>query len=80
MKGIGPRERRPRLLGPSSAGAYHLPWRRLKPQAMADPVYDRIDLITLTVAIVLAAAIMLLAFHLVPDLADLMPPTFSGAR
>ena len=31
---------------------------------MADPVYDRIDLITLTFAVVLAAAIVLLLSHL----------------
>ena len=45
----------------------------------ASPVYGT-DLVTLTVAIVLAAAIMLLAFHLVPDLADPMPPALGGAR
>jgi len=49
---------------------------------MARPVYGT-DLVTLTVAIVLAAAIIiLLASQLMPDLADLMmmPPLLSGAR
>ena len=40
---------------------------------MAGPVYDRIDLIALTFAVVLAAAIVLLVSHLMPHLADLMP-------
>ena len=48
---------------------------------MADPVYDRIDLITLTFAVVLAAAIVLLLSHLMPYLADLMkPPALSDTR
>ena len=46
---------------------------------MADPVYDRIDLVTLTLAVVLAAAIVLLLSQLMPQLADLMmPPPLSG--
>ena len=49
---------------------------------MADPVYDRIDLITLTLAVVLAAGIVFLLAQIVPQLADLMmmPPPLSGAR
>ena len=49
---------------------------------MADPVYDRIDLITLTAAVVLAAGIVFLLAELVPQLVDLMmmPPPLSGAR
>ena len=48
---------------------------------MADPVYDRIDLITLTLAVVLAAGILFLLVEIVPQLADLMmmPPPLSGA-
>ena len=49
---------------------------------MADPVYDddSIELITLTFAVVLAVAIVLLASQVVPDLTDLMmmPPPLSG--
>jgi hypothetical protein len=57
-------------------------WRRLKPQAMADPVYDRIDVVTLTLAVVLAAGNVFLLAELVPQLVDLMmmPPPLSGAR
>ena len=56
-------------------------WRRLKAQAMANPVYDRIDVVTLTLAVVLAAGIVFLLAELVPQLADLMmPPPLSGAR
>jgi hypothetical protein len=51
---------------------------------MADPVYDDdgIDLITLTFAVVLAAAIVFLLAELVPQLVDLkmMPPPLSGTR
>jgi hypothetical protein len=45
---------------------------------MADPVYDRIDLVTLTAAIFLAAGIVFLLAELVPQLVDLMmmPPPF----
>jgi hypothetical protein len=49
---------------------------------MADPVYDddSIDLITLTFAVVLAAAVLFLLAQLVPQLADLMmPPPLSGS-
>ena len=49
---------------------------------MADPVYDDegIDLITLTFAVLLAAALAFLLSHLVPQLVDLMtiPPPLSG--
>ena len=49
---------------------------------MADPVYDDegIDLITLTFAVVLAAAIVFLLAQIVPQLTDLMmmPPPLSG--
>ena len=63
------------------AGAQPSPGGRLKPQAMANPVYDRIDVVTLTLAVVLAAGIVFLLAELVPQLADLMmPPPLSGAR
>jgi hypothetical protein len=41
---------------------------------MADPVYDdhRIDLVTVTFAVVLAAAIVFLLAELVPQVVDLM--------
>ena len=48
---------------------------------MADPVYDDdgIDRVTLTFAVVLAAAIVFLLAHVVPQLADLMmPPPLTG--
>jgi hypothetical protein len=51
-----------------------------KPQAMAGPVYEGIDLIALTFAVVLAAAIVLLLSHLMLHLADLLlPPALGGA-
>jgi len=47
---------------------------------MADPVYDGIDAITVTFAVVLAAAVLFLLAQLV-QLADLMmPPPLSGTR
>ena len=47
---------------------------------MADPVYDGIDVITVTFAVVLAAAVLFLLAQLVPQLADLMmPPPLSGS-
>ena len=56
-------------------------WRRLKAQAMANPVYDRIDLIALTLAVVLAAGIVFLLAQIMPPLTDLMmPPPLGGAR
>jgi hypothetical protein len=48
---------------------------------MADPVYDDdgIDRITITFAVVLAAAIVFLLAQVVPQLADLMmPPPLTG--
>ena len=46
---------------------------------MADPVYDGIDVITVTLALVLAAAIVFLLAQIVPQVADLvMPPPLSG--
>jgi uncharacterized paraquat-inducible protein A len=48
---------------------------------MADPVYDdhRIHLVTVTFAVVLAAAILFLLANLVPQVMDLMmmPPALS---
>ena len=47
---------------------------------IADPVYDGIDVITVTFAVVLAAAVLFLLAQLVPQLADLMmPPPLSGS-
>ena len=47
---------------------------------MADPVYDGIDVITVTIALVLAAALVFLLAQIVPQLADLMimPPPLSA--
>ena len=49
---------------------------------MADPVYDGIDVITVTIALVLAAALVFLLAQIVPQHADLMimPPPLSGAH
>ena len=49
---------------------------------MADPVYDGIDVITVTIALVLAAALVFLLAQIVPQLMDLMmmPPPLSGTR
>ena len=49
---------------------------------MADPVYDGIDVITVTLALVLAAAIVFLLAQIGPQFADLMmmPPPLSGAH
>ena len=46
---------------------------------MANPSYG-IDVVAVAVAVVLAAAIVLLAYQVVPDLTDLMmmPPPLSG--
>jgi hypothetical protein len=46
---------------------------------MASPSYG-IDVVALALVVVLAAALLLLVSHLTPDLADLMPPTLSGAH
>ena len=52
-----------------------------KLQAMARPVYGT-DLVTLTLAVVLAAGSVFLLAELLPQLVDLMmmPPPLSGAR
>ena len=49
---------------------------------MANPVYDDIDVITVTFAVVLAAAVLFLLAQIVPQLTDLMmmPPPLSGTR
>jgi hypothetical protein len=49
---------------------------------MADPVYDGIDVITVTFALVLAAALLFLIAQIAPQLSDLMtmPPPLSGTR
>ena len=72
----------PTELRPSHSAGAPSPGGRLKPQAMADPVYDRIDLVTLTLAVVLAAGIVFLLAEFVPELIDLMmmPPPLSGAH
>ena len=48
---------------------------------MANPSYG-IDVVAVAVAVVLAAAIVLLAYQVVPDLTDLMmmPPPLSGTH
>ena len=46
-------------------------------QAMASPTYS---LDTLAFAVLLAAAIVRLGYLLMPEVADLMPPTLSGAH
>ena len=71
MKGRGPRA--PTEERPSNSAGGPPPHGRLRAQAMADPVYNGIDLIALTFAVVLAAAVVLLVSHLMPHLADLMP-------
>ena len=48
---------------------------------MADPVYDGIDVITVTFAMVLVVAVLFLLAQIVPQVADLvMPPPLSGAH
>ena len=47
---------------------------------MADPVYNGIELIALTFAVALAAAVVLLVSHLMPHLADLMPGSTGCTR
>ena len=49
---------------------------------MADPVYDGIDVITVTFALVLAAALLFLIAQIAPQLSDLMmmPPPLSGTH
>ena len=43
---------------------------------MVHPTYG-IDVVALTFAVVLAAAIVLLVSHLMPELAELVPPPFA---
>jgi hypothetical protein len=47
---------------------------------MAHPTYYGIDVVALMLALVLAAAIVLLVSHLMPQLADLMAPALSDSR
>ena len=49
---------------------------------MADPVYDGFDVITVTITLVLAAALVFLLAQIGPQLTDLMmmPPPLSGAH
>ena len=44
---------------------------------MGSPSYG-LDVVALAFAVVLAAALVLLIFHLMPLLADVMPPVLSG--
>ena len=47
---------------------------------MAHPHYPTTDAVALTLAVVLAAAIVLIGYFLMPEMADLMmPPVVSGA-
>jgi hypothetical protein len=46
---------------------------------MASPSYG-IDAVALAFAVVMAAAIVLLASQLMPEVADLMPPTLTGTH
>jgi hypothetical protein len=47
--------------------------------AMEHPTYG-IDVVALTLAVLLAAAIVLIGSHLMHELADVVPPTLSGAH
>ena len=47
--------------------------------AMEHPTYG-IDVVALTLAVVLAAAVVLIGSHLMHELADLVPPALSGAH
>ena len=46
---------------------------------MEHPTYFVIDIVALTLAAALAAAVLLIGFHLMHELADL-PPASSGSR
>jgi hypothetical protein len=46
---------------------------------MASPSYG-IDLVAFAFAVILAAAMLMISSLLLPDLADLMPPTLSGVH
>jgi hypothetical protein len=65
------------LVGLATRPAYHHPEQGA--QAMAHPTYV-IDIVALTLAAALAAAVVLIGFHLMHELADLMPPALSGAH
>ena len=47
---------------------------------MAHPNYFTTDAVTLMLAVVLAAAILIIGSVLMPEVADLMPPALSGAH
>jgi hypothetical protein len=47
--------------------------------AMASPTYG-LDTLELAFAVLLAAAIVMIGYLLMPEVADLMPPTLSGAH
>ena len=46
---------------------------------MEHPTYG-IDVVALTLAVVLAAAIVLIGSHLMHELADVVPPTLTGSH
>jgi hypothetical protein len=46
---------------------------------MEHPTYG-IDVLALTLAVLLAAAIVLIGSHLMREIADLMPPALSGSQ
>jgi hypothetical protein len=46
---------------------------------MASPTYG-LDTLALAFAVLLAAAIAMISYLLMPEVADLMPPTLSGAH
>ena len=48
-------------------------------QAMASPTYG-LDTLALAFAVLLAAAIVMIGYLLMPEVADSMPPTLSGAH
>jgi hypothetical protein len=48
-------------------------------QMMASPTYS-LDTLALAFAVLLAAAIVMIGYLLMPEVADLMPPTLSGAH
>jgi|EndMetStandDraft_8_1072994.scaffolds.fasta_scaffold522762_2 hypothetical protein len=45
---------------------------------MAHPAYPVVDVVALTLAAVLAAAVLLIGFHVMQEIADL-PPALSGS-
>jgi hypothetical protein len=49
-------------------------------RAMAHPNYLTTDAVALMLTVVLAAAILIIGSVLMPEVADLMPPTLSGAH